>query len=215
MCPCRAVPNRLRELRHEPGDPGHVVVLVEGLDVISFRPEAILAAVMAALILGLATWWHLSRVRAAEQAVHAHYTRVLADIQGKTAEAAAKFRATETVWQTRIEKEAQDGQARIDTARRDANAARDERDRMLIALNSYRAAARAAAHSGTAGAGQGEPGGEALDLLAGLLNRHTAELTAVGDFADELYARGTTCENSADTLSNSRRPAGGNSESNP
>lgn len=175
----------------------------------------VLAAALVAFWVGLLGWLHLSRVHAAEQKVHAHYAKVLSDISEKTAAAAKAFRATETVWQTRFEKEARSGQERIDNSRRDAGAARAERDRVLVALDRYRTAARTASHPGAASAGQGEPGGEAVDLLAGLLDRHTAELAAVGEFADALYAHGVTCENSADALTNPRRPDGGTTESNP
>lgn len=169
----------------------------------------ILAAALIAFWIVLGAWWHTSRVHAAEQAVHAHYAAVLAGISEKTAAAATAFRARETYWQTRFDKEAQDGQTRIDTARRDADGARAAADGLRATLARYRTAARTTPHPGTAAAGQGELGGEAVDLLAGVLDRHTAELAAVGGFADTLYAHGVTCENSADALTDPRRPDGG------
>lgn len=164
------------------------------------RIESILAAVVVVAILGLAGWFHVSQVKKAEQAVHAHYAAVLADISDKTAAAQTAFRATETEWQKRIEGVTRDGQERIDTARLDADGARAESGRLRKALDRYRTAARTAPHSGIATAGQGDQGGDALDLLTGMLARHSDELVEVGRYADELHARGLSCERAYDTL---------------
>lgn len=171
------------------------------------RLEAAIAAIVAAAILVLAGWWHLSRVHAAEQAVHAHYAQVLADIRDETAKAAAEYRATEKTWQTRIEKEAQDGQARIESAQRDAVAAGAERSRLLSDIARYRAAARAAAHSGAAAAGPAA--GDALDLLADLFSRADEAAGELAAAADLARAAGLTCERAHDALTNPSRPAAG------
>lgn len=165
------------------------------------------------ILLGGGFLWHHQEVKKAEQAVHAHYARVLADIQGKTAEAAAQFRATEKTWQTRIEKEAQDGQARINTARRDAAGARAAADSLRADLARYRAAARAATYPSAAAAGPAA--GDALDLLADLFagaDEAAGELAAAADLA---RAAGLTCERAHDALTNPRRPAAGTTESKP
>ena len=154
----------------------------------------------AGAVLVAAGAWHLSRVHKAEQAVHAHYAIVLADISAKTAKAAEQFRATETAWQDAIDKETKDAQAKIDEARRDAAAAGAAADGLRAALDRFRAAARAAPDSGAAERGAGQPGGGALDLLAKLLARHSAELVAVAGYADELRIRGLACERAADAL---------------
>ncbi|MFT4041505.1 MAG: DUF2514 family protein, partial [Thermomicrobiales bacterium] len=148
------------------------------------RIEAILAAVMAAAIIGLASWLHLSRVHAAEQAVHAHYAQVLAGIRDKTAEAAAQYRAQETAWRASIERIATDGQTALDTARADAAAAGRAADGLRTDLARYRAAARTAQDPGAAAAGAAT--GDALDLLADLFQRADAragELAAAADLA--------------------------------
>ena len=152
----------------------------------------IVAAIASAIVLALAGWWHLGQVKQAERAVHAHYAVVLADIRDKTAAAQAKFRATETAWQTRIEKEAQDGQTRIDAARRDADGARAAADGLRKALDRYRTAARAATHSGTAAAGP--PADTAIDLLAELFSGADARAGELAAFADLAHAAGLTCE---------------------
>lgn len=156
---------------------------------------AIVAAVLAA-----GAWWHLSRVKAAEQAVHAHYLTVLAGISEKTAAAERAIRVTEQAWQKSIEGIAKNGQVQIDTAKRDAADAARAADGLRAALNRYRAATGPAANPGIAGAGPGLAGRDPLDLFIGMLTRHTAELVAVGEYADQVRAAGVTCERSYDAL---------------
>ena len=160
-----------------------------------------------ALAAGVALGGGLQQIRVANaQAAladaRARHADTLRQIASQTAEAARLFRATEAEWRNRIDKETQDGQTRIDTARADALTARAAADSLRAQLDAYRrAAARAAAHPGAAGAGPSEPGADPLDLLAGLLARHSGELVEVGAFADELHARGLTCERASDALS--------------
>lgn len=175
--------------------------------------KTIATAIALAALVALASWWHISRVHAAEKAVHAHYAGVLAGISEKTAAAEKSVRATETAWRSSIEKEARDGQDRIDAARRAAGAARDERDRMLIALNRYRAAARAAANPGAPAAGPAA--GDALDLFADLFARADAEAGELAEAADLAHAAGLTCERAYDALIKPSRPDGGTTESKP
>lgn len=165
---------------------------------IPIRAWLILGA--AGVVLAAAGWWHLSRVHKAEQAVHAHYAMVLADISAKTAKAAEQFRQTETGWRDAFDKEARDGRTKLDAARRDAAAAGAAADGLRAALDRFRAAARAAEGAGAAQRGAGEPGGDPLDLLAKLLAGHSAELVAVAGYADELRIRGLACERAADAL---------------
>ena len=157
---------------------------------------AVAVAVIALTI--LAAHWHTSRVKAAEKAVHAHYAVVLADIRDKTAAAQAAFRATETAWQTRFDKEARNGQTRIDAARRDAAGARSERDGLRADLDHYRAAARAAAHPGSTSAGP--PAEEAIDVLSDLFLRADEAAGELAQAFDLAHAAGITCERAADSL---------------
>ncbi len=165
-----------------------------------------------ALAAGVALGGGLQQIRVANaQAAladaRARHADTLRQIASQTAEAARLFRATEAEWRNRIDKETQDGQTRIDTARADALTARAAADSLRAQLDAYRRAApRAAEDPGAAGAGPSEPGADPLDLLAGLLARHSGELVEVGAFADELHARGLTCERASDALS---RGAGG------
>ena len=161
--------------------------------------KAIAAVVALGAAVTLAATWHAGRIKAAEQAVHAHYATVLAEINQKTAAAQAAFRTQEASWQTRFDKEARNGQTRIDAARRDTERARAERDRLRADLDGYRAAARAAAHSDTPGAG--ETAATAVDVLADLFigaDEVAGELATALDLA---YAAGTTCERAAGALS--------------
>ena len=172
-----------------------------------------LAAVVAAAALAAAATWHLGQVKKAEQAVHAHYAGVLADIRDKTATAAREIRATETTWQTRIEGVTRNGQKQIDTARADAAAARAAADGLRADLARYRNSARAASHPCAAAAGP--PASDALDLLADLLtgaDEAAGELAAAADLA---HAAGLTCERAYDTLTNPHRPDGGKPEGAP
>lgn len=165
---------------------------------IPIRAWLILGA--AAVVLVVAGWWHFAQVHKAEQAVHAHYATVLADISAKTAKAAEQFRQTETGWRDAFDKEARDGRTKLDAARRDAAAAGAAADGLQRALDRFRAAARAAEGAGAAQRGAGEPGGDPLDLLAKLLAGHSAELVAVAGYADELRVRGLACERAVDAL---------------
>ena len=164
----------------------------------------IVAAIASAIVLALAGWWHLGQVKQAERAVHAHYAVVLADIRDKTAAAQAKFRATETAWQTRIEKETRDGQDRIDTARRDAAGARAAADSLRADLARYRAAARATAHSSAAAAGP--PADTAIDLLAELFGGADTRAGELAEFAYLAHAAGLTCERAFDALTAETKP---------
>ena len=171
------------------------------------QAKTIVLAILLAALVALTSWWHLSRVHAAEKAVHAHYAVVLAEIRDKTAVAAAAFRATETVWRSSIDKEASDGQTRIDAARRDAGAARAVADSLRADVARYRAAARAASNPGSATAGPAAS--DALDLFADLLSRADARAGELAEFADAAHAAGITCQRSYDALTKPSQPDAG------
>ncbi len=158
-----------------------------------------------AAAIGAAWWWHASTVnaaaKAAEKATHAHYAGVLANIRDLTAQAAKDFREREQKAQSAIEKEAKDGQTKLDRARADAAGARTAAAGLRQQLDAYRrAAARSATHPGAATTGIDQPSATAIDLLAKLLERHTEELVEVGGYADQLRAVGETCERAYDQV---------------
>ena len=142
----------------------------------------------------LAFWWHSDRVKA----VHGHYALILADIADKTARAQAAFRARETAWQTRFDKESKDGQNRIDAAQRDAAGARRERDGLRADLDHYRAAARAATNPGAAAAGN--PAADAVDVLSELFKRADEAAGELAQAADMAHAAGLTCQRAVTAL---------------
>ena len=173
------------------------MVLVEVLGMI-YQAKSIVVAVAVIALTILAAHWHTGRVKAAEKAVHAHYAIVLNDIQGKTAAAQAAFRQREAAWQTKFDKEARHGQDQIDAAHRDAAGARRERDGLRADLDHYRAAARAAADTGTAAAGP--TASDAIGVLADLLEESDRLAGIYAQAADLAHAAGITCERAADAL---------------
>lgn len=79
-----------------------------------------------------------------------------------------------------------------------ARAAADRLQRQLATLAAQLSDARR--DPDPAGAGPGVKGADALDLLTGMLARHSAELVDVGEFADRLLIAGQACERSYDAL---------------
>ncbi|MFM9922763.1 DUF2514 family protein [Variovorax sp. H27-G14] len=97
-----------------------------------------------------------------------------------------------------VAKEVIDAQSRIASLEADLQRARTA----AVSLHDAAviAARRARAQSAAAGAGEGEPGADALDLLVGVLERHSDELVTVGQYADRLRIAGIACERSYDAL---------------
>lgn len=116
---------------------------------------------------------------------------------GRLAERAA--RAQEATWRTAFDKEARDGQERIDLARRDADRAGAALDSLRRQLSAVLAAERGAA-GGAQPAAAGPAAGSALDLLADMLSGGGAALVDLARFADAAHAAGLTCQRSAEAL---------------
>lgn len=100
--------------------------------------------------------------------------------------------------QTAVDKEATHAQEQI--AKLEINSADARR-----AADSLHAAIGAAVRgtrkdSGAATASKGEPDSDPLDLLSGMLYRHSQELVEVGKYADGVAAAGGACERIADQL---------------
>jgi hypothetical protein len=125
--------------------------------------------------------------------------RVLLDVETAGNSAAAAIRTLEQQTADKIEKESADGQARIDTAQRDAAAARTAADSLRTDLAHYRrAATRTTAHPGAAAVGASA--GDAIDLLSDLFTRADARAGELAAAADRAHAAGTTCERAYDAL---------------
>lgn len=155
------------------------------------------------LIVGLATGWGVQTGRV--DALKSQYAQLRAEAAERTLEAQSEYRARETLWQTRFDKETKDAKTRTDAAVRDAAGARHERDRMRHTLAAYRDAARAATDTGPAPASETTP--PAVDVLADLFGEvddAAGELAAALDLA---HAAGITCERSFDALTFTEQPA--------
>lgn len=158
------------------------------------NPRAWIAIVLA-IVLGLAGAFLYKAGKATVRADFDAYrlsqqeARILADKAQRTEEQRR---------QTAVDKEAQDAQIKITALEADARAANDAAGRLHAAIGAVVAGARK--DSRVASAGKGEPGTDPLDLLSGMLYRHSQELVAVGKYADELSVAGSSCERIADRL---------------
>lgn len=161
---------------------------------ILLNPRVWLALVLAAFL----AFTHFLAYRAGRAAVRAEFDAY------KTAQAEQRLladraqRHEETRRQSAIDKEAADASARIATLETDLAGARSAADGLRLAAAGAADRVRKGAKASTSGPAQ--PGGDSLDLLVGVLTRHTGELVAVGEYADRLRIAGLACERSFDAL---------------
>jgi len=167
---------------------------------IGWRLWALLAATVA---LGAAVWRinSLEKNLAVTRAENAEFVSAL-NVAG--ASFAAAMRETEQTWAARLEKEAHDGQTRINTALADAAAAHAAAGSMRAAADRYRAAATAAANSCPAASGQTTT--DAIHLYADLFAESDARAGDLARAADLAHAAGLTCERAYDALRESPPP---------
>ncbi|EKZ96480.1 hypothetical protein D769_25096 [Cupriavidus sp. HMR-1] len=92
-----------------------------------------------------------------------------------------------------------------DTARSDARAADAAAERLRQRVDQLLAAARAVKDPGSAGGGQGQPGGDPLDVLVDVLGRSDKTSGILADYADQLKVAGLACERSYEALTPSTR----------
>lgn len=159
----------------------------------------LLALLAAALVLVGVERTQVLKARAdttAAQRDYAAYRATQAEA-GRLAERAA--RAQESTWRTAFEKEARDGQARINLARADADRAGAALDGLRRQLSAVLAAERGAP-SGAQPTAAGPAAGTALDLLADMLSGGGAALVELAGFADAAHSAGLTCQRSAGAL---------------
>lgn len=170
-------------------------------------PRWLLLSVLGAALLLLG----VQRVQVSNARADAAMARGdLADYRATQAEAGRMAekanRNKENEWRTAMEKEARDGQTRIDLARGDAARARAALD----GLRQQLAAIGAADSPAAAGAQPADPGpaaGAAGAMLPDMLRGGGAALVELADFADAAHAAGLTCERSAAALTASSTPA--------
>lgn len=129
--------------------------------------------------------------------------QALADYRASMAEASRlaekSNRDRESAWRAQFDKEARDGQARIDLARAGADRAGAALDGLRRQLSTVLAAQRGAAGSAKPTAA-GPAAGTALDLLADMLSGGGEALVDLARFADAAHAAGLTCQRSAGAL---------------
>ncbi len=161
----------------------------------------------ASLLIGFVAIAALQSWRlASEQREHAEtrtsHAEQRTDWQREARRATEAARAEERRRTAEVQKAADEAdQARL-VAEGHADVARAAVERLQSQLATLAARLRSAPqHSAPAVAGPGVQGADALDLLTGMLARHSAELVQVGEFADQLRIAGHTCERSYDTLS--------------
>lgn len=128
-----------------------------------------------------------------------------AELATATQRAEKAERAEETRRQDVVTKEDTDAQARIATLEVELVTARTAADRLRTAAAN--AASRARTGASASVVRPGGPSTDALDLLVTVLDRHSRELVAVGEFADRLRSAGTACERSYDGLQPADGPA--------
>ena len=130
---------------------------------------------------------------------HAEYVAE-AEKAAHEAEEAARFQ--ERQWADKVNEVAQDAEAEKNALAVDLAASRDAADRLRLAASS--AVNRACPRPASTSAGKGQSGPDALDLFVEVLDRHSKELVAVGNYADQLRIAGIACERAYGSVSNNR-----------
>ena len=129
------------------------------------------------------------------------YDKAVAEQAVRDKAADAQARETEAGWKTKIDEVSNDAKQQIDSLQIDLADAGRAADRLRSAAKI--AASRARENSGAADPGAGQSCPDTADLLSTLLDRHSAELVAVGGYSDRLRIAGLACERAYDGL-NSR-----------
>jgi len=91
-----------------------------------------------------------------------------------------------------VNQEALDGQKQLAALEAERAAARDDRERMRLAIRTATDQARYIAS--VAARGTGEPSSDAIGMFADMLERADRRAEIVGGYADQLRAAGSTCE---------------------
>lgn len=151
-------------------------------------------AAMAALGIGWGvSYITLQKERTAHQATHAEYATAREAATANALFASEQIRVKQTELSHVIAENAKTQSELADTRRRAADAARIADSRVRSAAQAYAAAAgQACTNPGTA---TDQPtAAEALDMLAGLLDRVGSRKTELAEFADAAHDAAAACE---------------------
>lgn len=126
----------------------------------------------------------------------------LANLRAANAESARHAeksqREQERTWTERVTEAATNAQTQQNALDPAVSAARSTADRLPDAART--AAGRACPRPSATAASPAKPREDPLDLLAGLLHRHSVELVEVGEYADRIRIAGIACERAYDSL---------------
>lgn len=169
-----------------------------------FKQIGIAAAVVVAVVVAIGVMLGAA-YRQGEAADKARSDKVIAKMISDAAQAEAdaqqKQREEEQRRTDQLEKVKQDAQREIDSYAAAADGARSALAGLQQRLAKLASSTSAASKSATAAQrGEGKPSADTADVLAGMLQRHAAELVEVSSYADRLKAAGLACERSYDAL---------------
>ena len=159
------------------------------------RTRIIAAAIVAALVAALLAWWHVSTVARAKASVRAEYASAILAAQRQAETAEQDLAKNERELRHEIEQiqtDAAIAQADRDSRLRDALDAADELRSAAASVPGKRPAP--GTDTAIARCSPADAGREAGSVPAGLLDRHTGELVAVGGYAEEVMDAGARCE---------------------
>lgn len=163
--------------------------------------KVLASALLVAVALAGVQTLRLANERTAHGATRTQYAEQRTDWERETREAVDAARTEEQRRTAAVQKEANEADRLRLVAESNAAAAADAGQRMRGQLAALTARLRSATNNSTAPvAGPGVEGSDALDLLAGMLSRHSQELVDVGSYADRLRVAGQTCERAYDAL---------------
>jgi hypothetical protein len=134
-------------------------------------------------------------------AMVATHAQVMQDYSDRASKAETAQREEETRRDTERQRIENETRIQIEKSRAAAVAAGLERDRLRAALSTYTASRRSASPNPSIDAsGQTLAGDDPLDMLSGMLTRHTGELAEVGRYADEIRDKAIGIEGKYDSL---------------
>ncbi|MGC5885747.1 DUF2514 family protein [Ralstonia pseudosolanacearum] len=165
----------------------------------TFLDPRVYLALVAALGLGYGTG-RIQQSRDDAKAYRAVQTKAALDAARAQIKAVDEARLEERRRTRKLSEIADEAKQQVDTAAADAGRARAESGRLRQRVAELVATSRAAGNSTAASTGQGQPGGDPLDVLVDVLRRTDGAAGELGEYADGLKIAGLACERSYDAL---------------